>query len=74
MELGICIFSEAFQANLTGIQIWEISTLMSPALIKEEITIWDNVQHMEIRGVVGMVLRSNAGCLVKFEFKITNDF
>lgn len=29
---------------------------------------------MEIRGVVGMVFRLNVGCLVKFEFKIINDF
>lgn len=57
MEHGICIFSKAFPANQPGIQIWEISVLVSPALIMEEITMWENVQCMEIRGVVGSVLR-----------------
>lgn len=64
-NMGICIFSKAFPVNL---KIWEISTLMSSALIKEEKTMWDNVQHMEIRGLISGVVRENIGCLVKFEF------
>ena len=63
------VFFQKLPAALLGIQIWEISTLASLALIKEEMSMWGNVQHIELRGVVGRVLRQNTGCLVKLTLR-----
>ena len=42
---------------------------MSLALIKEEMSMWGNVQHTELRGVVGRALRQNTGCLAKLNLR-----